>query len=499
MIRYRLNVINIDNIADFARIRGQRSGETGQVYMVKFVGANADTAKNIRELKLLLNSEQALGRIYYKYIGSLDIGKDYSRYQKAYEDWVNLNKRHIDLDIIKSHILNEWDLINALAQMEDTLYRYKKDISTTIVKNIIIKLLYWLEEKFVGEDIKIPGDRSIKIVCENIIKESQIYFFVFLNLLGMDVCMLQYSCDTDIMGDYFHIKRLGNFCQCDSIWRSIPEEIKKGKPNEEKVKKEIKKNTSPVIISFESTRKKSTKTQKEEAPASSIAPPRIESPTQVVIPPRRESTATRLPEMGKGSGFTANKNKELNYVELAKLSVSIVMIKIYDRNQRILGTGSGIMIGKDGFILTNCHVINGGDLFEVRIEDDNETYKTTEVIKYNHHLDLAIIRIPRVLKPLRLYLGKEALVRGQKVVAIGSPLGLFNSVSDGIISGFRNIENVDMIQFSAPISPGSSGGAVLNMYGEVIGISTAGFSEGQNINLAVPYMAIWDFARGFIR
>ena len=59
MIRYRLNVINIDNMADFARIRGQRSSETGQVYMVKFVGANADTAKNIRELKLLLNSEQS--------------------------------------------------------------------------------------------------------------------------------------------------------------------------------------------------------------------------------------------------------------------------------------------------------------------------------------------------------------------------------------------------------------------------------------------------------
>lgn len=88
-------------------------------------------------------------------------------------------------------------------------------------------------------------------------------------------------------------------------------------------------------------------------------------------------------------------------------------------------------------------------------------------------------------------------MRGQKVVAIGSPLGLFNSVSDGIISGFRVIDDVDMIQFTAPISHGSSGGALLNMYGEVIGISTAGIDEGQNINLAMGYECINLFVQGF--
>ena len=72
-----------------------------------------------------------------------------------------------------------------------------------------------------------------------------------------------------------------------------------------------------------------------------------------------------------------------------------------------------------------------------------------------------------------------------------------NSISDGIISGFRTIDGVDMIQFTAPISHGSSGGAVLNMYGEVIGISTAGFDRGQNINLAVGYESINLFIQGF--
>lgn len=89
-------------------------------------------------------------------------------------------------------------------------------------------------------------------------------------------------------------------------------------------------------------------------------------------------------------------------------------------------------------------------------------------------------------------------MRGQRVVAIGSPLGLFNSVSDGIISGFRKIRDVDMIQFTAPISNGSSGGAVLNMYGEVVGISTAGIDAGQNLNLAVSYEDIIPFVRGFV-
>ena len=83
------------------------------------------------------------------------------------------------------------------------------------------------------------------------------------------------------------------------------------------------------------------------------------------------------------------------------------------------------------------------------------------------------------------------------MVAIGSPLGFFNTVSDGIISGFRKIDNVDMIQFTAPISNGSSGGAVLNMQGEVVGIVTLGFDEGQNINLAVGYEFIHGFVRGF--
>jgi S1-C subfamily serine protease len=110
---------------------------------------------------------------------------------------------------------------------------------------------------------------------------------------------------------------------------------------------------------------------------------------------------------------------------------------------------------------------------------------------------LALLKIDCVCDPILIYQGAEKLKRGQKVVAIGSPMGLFNSVSDGMISGFRELEEVSMVQFSAPISPGSSGGALLDLYGNLIGILTAGF-DGQNLNLAVDYQTILSFVRGFI-
>lgn len=189
----------------------------------------------------------------------------------------------------------------------------------------------------------------------------------------------------------------------------------------------------------------------------------------------------------------------LEYEELANLASSIVMLACYDSKGNITSSGSGIMIGRAGYILTNNHVVRGNAYsYGVRIENDNRTYEVTDIIKYNQLLDLAIVRIDRELDPIPIYKEHQKLVRGQKVIAIGSPLGLFNSVSDGIISGFRKFDDVDMIQFTAPISPGSSGGAVLNMYGEVIGISTAGIDEGQNINLAVGYEYINQFVRGFV-
>ena len=120
------------------------------------------------------------------------------------------------------------------------------------------------------------------------------------------------------------------------------------------------------------------------------------------------------------------------------------------------------------------------------------------IFKYHQDYDLAVLRMEKRGRPIPISQGGKRLVRGQKVVAIGSPLGLFNSVSDGIISGFRDMEKVSMIQFTAPVSHGSSGGALLDLYGDLIGIITAGFDDGQNLNLAVDCQTILQFVQGFL-
>ena len=255
-----------------------------------------------------------------------------------------------------------------------------------------------------------------------------------------------------------------------------------------------------------------TSSQYNGSPAQSYtqSAPRIPPP-----PVRRSGTPPQpTPTMRTPSAYNSDRSRnappynlpqrrEMSYEQLARLAASIVQIMVF-KNSGIGGrgvpcaSGSGIMIGPQGYILTNCHVTDSGRYYGVRIENDNNIYYTDRVIKYHRDLDLSVIRIEKFLNPLPIYRGREGLSRGQRVVAIGSPLGMFNTVSDGIISGFREIDGVNMIQFTAPISAGSSGGAVLNMFGEVIGISTAGLRNAQNINLAVPYDEIAMFCMNFL-
>jgi S1-C subfamily serine protease len=329
----------------------------------------------------------------------------------------------------------------------------------------MVKLLYqfdkiWEDNFSENWNLKL----SVKFIVENVLKRQEYFLCYLLTLMGIDVCLLQYKKDLPDELIKLNLSKeivLGPFSDKNtSIYspeKYIDSEAKKEITQETHMNKNISK--PPVLISYH----------------------------------KQSNKKNNLKE----DNIKNSEPLEKNFEELALLASSVVMISIHDDREEIIGTGSGIMIGEKGYILTNNHVASGGRFYSVRIEDDSETYFTDEVIKYNTVFDLAIIRIDRKLNPLPVYSGQKKLVRGQKVVAIGSPLGLFNSVSDGIISGFRNIDGVDMIQFTAPISHGSSGGAVLNMFGEVIGISTAGFDNGQNINLAVGYEFINNFKRGF--
>ncbi len=274
----------------------------------------------------------------------------------------------------------------------------------------------------------------------------------------------------------------------------------------------VQESTQPVRVSIPPRHGRTPAMPQQEAAPQRLERTSASEPVQIRIPPRASRNPGSAQNQSGAQIQVGTQNRsgaqtpgvvqrgeraEMSFERLAQLASSVVMIMVHDKKGETFASGSGIMIGRKGYILTNNHVLSEGSFFTVRIENDDNSYRADQIIKYNQVLDLAVIRIDRALDPLPVYSGPQKLVRGQKVVAIGSPLGLFNSVSDGIIAGFRVLDDVDMIQFTAPTSPGSSGGAVLNMYGEVIGISTAGAPGAQGINWAVGYEFINLFTQGF--
>ncbi len=158
--------------------------------------------------------------------------------------------------------------------------------------------------------------------------------------------------------------------------------------------------------------------------------------------------------------------------------------------------GSGFIISKDGYIVTNNHVIKDADKIKVILHDNSEY--DAKIIGTDPMTDLALIKIKaKKLMPLKFGKSSDAEV-GSWVVAIGSPFGLEQTVTAGIVSAKGRIIGSgpydDFIQTDASINPGNSGGPLLNLNGEVIGINTAIISSGQGIGFAIPS----DLATGII-
>ena len=159
-------------------------------------------------------------------------------------------------------------------------------------------------------------------------------------------------------------------------------------------------------------------------------------------------------------------------------------------------TGSGFLIGSDGTAVTNYHVIED-TLAAAATMKNGKVYPIEKVLYYDMERDIAVIRLSHRAKdgstaasfPALKMRDSSAVHNGDKVFAIGSPLGLQNSITDGIVSNAQRLINDEpypYIQMTAAISPGSSGGVLLNEYGEAIGITTAYLVDGQSLNLAVP-------------
>lgn len=152
--------------------------------------------------------------------------------------------------------------------------------------------------------------------------------------------------------------------------------------------------------------------------------------------------------------------------------------------------GSGFVVAADGRIATNLHVIGGARDATVVLADGRELAHP-EVMAVDDKRDLIVLRVAaKGLRPLPL--GDSSRVRaGDRVVAIGHPLGLSNTVSDGLVSAVREVSpGISVLQLSAPISPGSSGGPLLDERGQVIGISTLLSTRGQNLNFGLPVNAL---------
>ncbi len=180
-----------------------------------------------------------------------------------------------------------------------------------------------------------------------------------------------------------------------------------------------------------------------------------------------------------------------NTEAIANASDSVVMLSCYDKNGELYSTGSGFAIFEDGVIATNYHVIEK-EVYRVKAETESgHSFECSTVLAYDAERDIAILKADRKTELALLTPGdSEALQKGEKVVAIGSPLGLINSVSTGVFSGYIDDKTGRMLQFTAAISHGSSGGALFNDAGEVIGITFASLTAGQSLNLAVPMIEV---------
>ena len=160
------------------------------------------------------------------------------------------------------------------------------------------------------------------------------------------------------------------------------------------------------------------------------------------------------------------------------------------RQEKRNALGSGFIISKDGYIVTNHHVVAKADKVQVSLRESEKTYKA-EIVGTDEETDLALLKIDAKRDLPSLDFGSSGeLEPGEWVLAIGNPFGLSHTVTAGIVSAKGRVIGAgpydNFIQTDASINPGNSGGPLLNLRGEVVGINTAIVAQGQGIGFAIP-------------
>lgn len=166
---------------------------------------------------------------------------------------------------------------------------------------------------------------------------------------------------------------------------------------------------------------------------------------------------------------------------------SVVMIQLHDANRKPTQLGSGFFVRPD-VIATNFHVVSGGSSATVKQVGNPKIYQIEGIVGIDKVNDLALLKVKGLSgRPLPLA-DISRIEIGQDVYVLGNPQGLEGTISNGILSatGLRQIGQENLLQITAPISGGSSGGPVMNSRGEVIGITVSSARNGQNLNFAVP-------------
>lgn len=456
----RFNPIQLNSISAFVNIHSHSNKEQRQVYFVRTDGAGTKLLSDVSAADHTMSYDDNTAYCRLVRLESLSdpaMIKEYLKKNNDIRDGRN--------DVFSQYPELSAEIAEQLRKLLEQLHADEPNMNETAERNMSVQLLYRIE-KYLPELLLQRKNKHCKLIYSGCSKNSEFLFGYLAAMLGIDTLILMPEGKGHISE-----KLLRN---CAEIHYGDYEKV-----------------TFPEFRPVISSEKTRTEQKRSE--------PKKSSPVKLNIPPHPERKSVPATIGNETATKADNVRRERSYEELAALAESVVMIIILDETGEPVASGSGIAVHKDGYILTNCHVVQKSHGLCVRIENDDEIYDMVDIIKYHPLFDLALIRIDRKMPPLPVFDGRRQLRRGEKVFAIGSPMGLFNSVSDGIISGFRTINDKDMIQFTAPISHGSSGGALLNSYGEVIGICTSGIDEGQNLNLAVSYKQIRDFASNVIK
>ena len=164
---------------------------------------------------------------------------------------------------------------------------------------------------------------------------------------------------------------------------------------------------------------------------------------------------------------------------------STVLLVMEDANGQPLSLGSGFFV-RDGEIASNLHVVEGAAGGYAKLVGQKKKYDIKGITAVDPKRDLVLLKIEDSGSTVLSLGNSEATQVGESVYAVGNPQGLEGTFSQGIVSSIREVGTDKLLQITAAISPGSSGGPVLNIKGEVIGVSVATFRGGQNLNFAIP-------------